>query len=108
MQCLLNSSSKLKVKEISVLSERLANDRDVFEGTFKVGASVMEACLKVINDILDFFDTSPAIIPMSILEFRRTNGSGFNMTTVKALLNLRVDLTSNERSEALTGCKEVY
>jgi len=107
MQCLLNSASKLKVKEISVLSERLALDRDIFEGTFKVGASVMEACLKVINDILDFFDTSPAIIPMSILEFRRTNGPGFNMTTVKALLNLRVDLTSSERSEALQGCKEL-
>ena len=107
MQCLLNSASKIKVKDIAILSERLVSDRDIFEGTFKVGASVMEACLKVINDILDFFDTSPAIIPMSILEFRRTNGPGFNMTTVKALLNLRVDLNSSERSEALSGCKEV-
>ena len=56
---------------------------------------------------LDKWYVSPAIIPMSILEFRRTNGPGFNMTTVKALLNLRVDLNSSERSEALSGCKEV-
>ena len=107
IQCLLNSAGKLKIKTIEALAEKLALERDICKATFKVGASVMEACLKVINDILEFFETSAAMTPMSILELRKINGPGFNITQVKALLNLRVDITSAERNEALNECKKV-
>lgn len=107
VQCLLNSAGKLKIKTIDVLIDKLILERDICKATFKVGVSVMEACLQVIKDILEFFETSAAMAPMNILELRKVNGPGFNITQAKALLNLRVDLTSSERSEALDECKKV-
>lgn len=107
IECLLNSANKLKTKDITKVVDKIVHERDICKATFKVSASTMEASIKIINQILDFFDTSPALAPMSILELRRANGTGFNMTTVKALLNLRVDMTSAERSSTLSECKEV-
>ncbi len=89
------------------MADKLVEESDICKATFKVAPSVKEACLQVVQDILEFFQTSSAMAPMNILELRKINGPGFNFNTAKALLNIRIDFTSAERNEALTESKKV-
>mmetsp|Transcript_12756 Transcript_12756/g.12637 ORF Transcript_12756/g.12637 Transcript_12756/m.12637 type:complete len:208 (+) Transcript_12756:1154-1777(+) len=67
----------------------------------------MKSGIEVLDDLVSFFEASPAFISVPCEKIRKTHGPTFKMTTVKAILNLRTDLTKEERAEALRVCTEI-
>ena len=59
------------------------------------------------NDIVDFFDVRSYMISSSCLTFRRYIGKSFTISTMKYLIKLRTDFTSEERDEAIEQCKDL-
>jgi hypothetical protein len=52
--------------------------------------------IEVLGDLKNFFESSIDFIPVSVEKMRKIHGPSFNLTTVKALMNLRVDLGKEE------------
>ena len=67
----------------------------------------MKSGIEVLGDLLSFFESSPAFISVACEKLRKQHGAGFKLVTVKAILNLRTDITKEERAEALKSCKDV-
>ena len=67
----------------------------------------MKTGLEVLDDIISFFEASVDFIAVSCEKLRKTHGSFFKLPFVKALLNLRNDLSADERNRAFQNCKEV-
>jgi hypothetical protein len=57
--------------------------------------------------LISFFESSPTFIQMACEKLRKTHGAAFKLSTVKALMQLRTDLTREEKREALNSCREV-
>lgn len=57
----------------------------------------MKAGLEVLDDLVSFFESSPAFISVACEKMRKTHGPTFKMSTVKAILGLRTDLSKEER-----------
>ena len=68
---------------------------------------LMKSGIEVLGDLLSFFESSPAFISVACEKLRKQHGPNFKLTTVKAILNLRTDVTKEERAEALLICKQV-
>ena len=67
----------------------------------------MKSGIEVLGDLLSFFESSSAFISVACEKLRKQHGPNFKMSTVKAILNLRSDLTKEDRQDALKICKEV-
>jgi len=67
----------------------------------------MKNGIEVLDDLVDFFQSSAALLTFTCSKLRKTHGPTFKLATVKALLNLRTDLTKDEKTEAIKLCKEV-
>ena len=67
----------------------------------------MKTGLEVLDDIISFFEASVDFIAVSCEKLRKTHGCFFKLPFVKALLNLRNDLSADERNRAFQNCKEV-
>lgn len=86
-------------------------EKDLCKPIFKargVSASAIEASADVLQELIGFFEAGPAFVPLRILDLRKSHGPSFNFNAVKALMNLRVDFTSSERSSSLKECKDVF
>lgn len=59
------------------------------------------------GDLKNFFESSVDFLPISVGKMRKDHGPSFNILTIKALLNLRTDLTKQEKSQVLKDSKEV-
>jgi hypothetical protein len=59
------------------------------------------------NDIVDFFDVRSYMISSSCLTFRQYIGKSFTIQTMKYLIKLRSDFTSQEKDEAIEQCKDI-
>lgn len=57
----------------------------------------MKSGIEVLDDLVSFFESSPAFISVACEKLRKTHGPTFKIGTVKAILNLRTDLTKDER-----------
>ena len=68
---------------------------------------LMKSGIEVLGDLLSFFESSPAFISVACEKLRKQHGPNFKMSTVKAILNLRSDLSKEERQQALRICKQV-
>ena len=63
--------------------------------------------IEVLDDLVSFFQSSVAFISVACEKIRKTHGPTFKMSTVKALLNLRTDLSKEERAQAIKVCQEI-
>ena len=68
---------------------------------------LMKSGIEVLGDLLSFFESSPAFISVACEKLRKQHGPNFKLQTVKAIMNLRTDISKEERAEALKICKEV-
>lgn len=68
---------------------------------------LMRSGIEVLGDLLSFFESSPAFISVATEKLRKQHGPNFKLQTVKAILNLRSDLSKEERQEILKICKDV-
>lgn len=67
----------------------------------------MKSGIEVLDDLVSFFESSPAFISVACEKLRKTHGPTFKLSTVKAILNLRTDLTKEDRMVALKVCNEI-
>ena len=109
IQILLNSSSKIKEKKSDEAVQKIQKDYSIFERSFEefMSKKTMRPSLEVIGDVKNFFESSPDFLGVSIEKMRNLHGPSFNFSTVKALLNLRTDLSKQEKISILGECKEI-
>lgn len=109
IQCLMNSSTKIKQKKSDEAIEKIKHDYSCFEDVFKeyMTSKAMRPSLEVLGDIKNFFEASPDFLMVYIENMRKLHGPSFNTTTVKALLNLRTDMNSKEKAAIFSECKDI-
>lgn len=108
-QRLLFLAKDIKFKNIEQLREKLSSDLENINYYFKniVDPSTREKNLKIIQDLQEFVDASPPLISLTVVTLKQTHGEGFNYSTLRLLMNLRVDIKSSEKSSILDDCKQV-
>ena len=106
---LLLTTAHKKVKKVEEITAKLEDDKGLLRETYcsLVGENLTNANLKILDDILDFMQISSYMIPSSCHTLREYLGPSFNLSTVKALVKLRCDFSSDEKKEAINLCKEV-
>lgn len=109
IQCLLNSSVKIKQKKSEEATTKIKSDYELFEQIFgeHMTKKSMRGSLEVIGDIKNFFESSSDFLIVYIENMRKLHGPSFNIATVKALLNLRMDMSAKEKAVVFSECKEI-
>jgi hypothetical protein len=109
IQCLLNSSANIKQKKSEEAVAKIQSDYRTFESSFGefMGKKAMRPSLEVIGDVKNFFESSQDFLGVSIEKMRNQHGPSFNVATVKALLNLRCDMSAKEKAVVFTECKNI-
>ena len=54
---------------------------------------LMKNGIEVLGDLLSFFESSAAFVSVACEKLRKQHGPNFKLATVKAILNLRSDMT---------------
>ena len=67
----------------------------------------MKNGIEVLDDLVSFFESSPAFISVACEKIRKTHGPTFKIDTLKAILNLRSDLKKDEKAASLKVCLEI-
>ena len=62
--------------------------------------------IEVLDDLVSFFECSPAFISVPCEKLRRTQGANFNKKIVTALMSLR-DMDKNDKKEAIAMCYDI-
>jgi len=109
IQCMLNSSLKIKQGSSEKVVDKIREDYEKIQDRFKeyMTFRLMRSGIEVLGDLLSFFESSPAFISVATEKLRKQHGPNFKLQTVKAIMNLRSDLSKEERAEALKICKDV-
>lgn len=109
IQCMLNSSSKIRAKSSEVALAKIREDYEKIAQRFEecMTKRSMRSGIEVLDDLISFFESSPAFVSVACEKMRRTHGPSFKMATVKAILGLRTDLTKEDRALALKICEEI-
>ena len=109
IQTLISQAKNIKYKKIEQLLDKLNKDKEAISEGFKdsVDASHIKEQIKVIDDLQQFLEASPTLVPIVTLTLKEIHGTGFNLKVVKVLLNLRVDMSWNEKRVAVNECKKV-
>mmetsp|Transcript_11293 Transcript_11293/g.9690 ORF Transcript_11293/g.9690 Transcript_11293/m.9690 type:complete len:101 (+) Transcript_11293:2158-2460(+) len=96
---MMNSANKIKIKSMEELIESLVEKRNIFRDAFRdvLGKSAIESSLKVIEELISFFESNTLMISKAVADLRKSHGPGFNVKTVEVLLKLRIDLSSDEK-----------
>ena len=95
--------------KIEQIRDKIKKDIDILNKAYEsiIGDNLTLSTIKILNDILDFFNSSPNMISSTCLPLREYIGSAFNLNTLKDLINLRTDLNEQDKNDALKKCKEV-
>ena len=106
--CLLTTVNK-KQKPVEELKEKVEYDTGLLKETYTpvVGPNLTNSTIKIMNDIVDFFDVRSYMISSSCLTFRQYIGKSFTIQTMKYLIKLRSDFSPQERDEAIEQCKDL-
>lgn len=106
---MLNSSAKIKQGSSERVVIKIREDYDNICNRFRefMTSRTMKSGIEVLGDLLSFFESSPAFISVACEKLRKQHGPNFKLNTVKAILNLRTDISKDERAAALKICKEV-
>ena len=109
IQVLFSSFSKIKKKKSEDAVEKIQKDYDKVEEMFSdfMSKRILRPGLEVLGDIKNFFESSVDFLSISVGKMRKDHGPAFNITTVKALLSLRSDMTKQEKNKCLALCKEL-
>ena len=109
IQSMLNSSSKIRAKSSDDTIAKIREDYARIEGRFEefMTKRSMKNGIEVLDDLVSFFESSPAFISVACEKMRKTHGPTFKMATVKAILGLRTDLSKEDRALALKVCEEI-
>ena len=75
--------------------QKIKEDKDIIEQRFLqyMTHRSLKSGIEVLDDMVTFFECTPAFISLPCEKLRRTQGKQFNYKIVTALMNLRNDLT---------------
>jgi len=106
---MLNSSRKIKQNSSEQVIIKIREDYDLIQNRYRefMTKRLMKSGIEVLGDLISFFESSPPFIGVACEKLRKQHGPNFSITTVKALLNLRTDITKEEKSAAMEICKSV-
>jgi hypothetical protein len=106
---MLNSSSKIRAKSSDEVIAKIREDYNRIEKRFEeyMTRRSMKNGIEVLDDLISFFESSPAFISVACEKMRKTHGPTFKMATVKAILSLRTDLSKEDRTVALKVCEDI-
>ena len=109
IQCMLDSSSKIRAKSSEDAIAKIKEDYAKIALKFAkfMTRRSMKSGIEVLDDLVSFFESSPAFISVACEKMRRTHGPSFELGTVKAILSLRTDLSKEDREMALGVCKSI-
>ena len=88
-----------KVKAVKKLEDDCVLIKEAF-GEY-LAEKAMRPSIETLLDLEGFFTSSPEFLSVSVQKMRNIHGPAFNLNTIKALLALRHDLTSEEKSHAI-------
>lgn len=84
IQCMLNSSKKIRQKSSDEAIAKIKEDYEKIENRFGeyMTARSMKQGIEVLDDLVSFFESSPAFISVACEKLRKTHGPTFKMPTV--------------------------
>ena len=108
-QSLLSLGQNVKFKHVTDVINKLSREKAILQDDFKnvVDSTQMSNLIKIIDDFQGFLEISTDLIPMGALALKQAHGAGLNVTTLKLLMNLRIDINKSERNSLLEECKQV-
>jgi hypothetical protein len=108
-QSLLWLAKNVKYKKIDQLIDKINQDKEQIISAFTglVDHEHVAKTLEVVDNLQQFIEASPAMIPFVTLTLKQIHGSGFTYSTVKLMMNLRIDIGWSERGTVLDECKDV-
>jgi hypothetical protein len=108
VKSLLTTAGK-KIKKLEEITDKMKYDKENIGYIFErfLGPNSTKEQLKVLEDFLDFLESSPEMISISFSKLRQYHGNAFSFSTAKALINLRVDFTLTDKKETLITCKQI-
>lgn len=109
VQILFNSITKMKKGKSEDAIVKIQKDYEKVKEMFSeyMSERMIRPALEVLGDIKNFFESSVDFLPISVGKMRKDHGPAFNITTVKALLSLRTDLSKDEKNQVLKDSTEV-
>jgi len=98
------------LKEIKLLRNKIKEDIKIINGAFadKLEENLIKQNLRHLGLILEFMEIGVDMIALSCSSFLEFHGNSFEMKNLKHLIELRTDLSGEEKKEANITCKEVF
>jgi len=84
IQCMLNSSKKIRQKSSEEAIVKIKEDYEKIERRFGeyMTTRTMKSGIEVLDDLVSFFESSPAFISVACEKLRKTHGPTFKLATV--------------------------
>lgn len=89
IQCMLNSSKKIRQKSSEEAIAKIKEDYEKIEQRFGefMTSRTMKSGIEVLDDLVSFFESSPAFISVACEKLRKTHGPTFKLATVVSILS---------------------
>mmetsp|Transcript_22319 Transcript_22319/g.15914 ORF Transcript_22319/g.15914 Transcript_22319/m.15914 type:complete len:118 (+) Transcript_22319:234-587(+) len=106
---MLNSSAKIKSSASKLAIAKLKEDTDAIEQRYAnfMSPRILKQGIEVLEDLVSFFECSPAFISVPCEKLRRTQGKQFKYKIAQALMGLRSDLDKSNKNQCLAICKDI-
>ena len=108
MKLLIISPNK-GIKNAEDLIDKLNKHRIALKDAYYpiIGNAVVDANLKVFDDLISFLRVDSTLISQSVIPLRKFCGTVFNLEVVGKLLSYRVDLTNEQITDTINSCRKV-
>jgi len=108
--CSLLKSGLVNVKEFEDIKSKLITDKDLFITFFGsyFEKFILTDVLRIIDDILEILASPRDLLSNCCFKLRKMHGSNFSFILAKSLINLRMDLTLNNKQVVNLEIKELF
>lgn len=107
MSSLLLTGKKNK-KGINEIKLKIKNDKKLLIETYEplVGENLAKSTIKILDDIIDFFEVTQPMIVSSCIIIRQYIGPAFSGSAAKKLISLRDDFSKKEKEDSKNQCED--
>ena len=109
INCFL-SSGIVNCKQIDEIKFKLETDKNHFINFFQSNLEkfILNDIIRILEDFLEIMSCQKESLPNFCFKIRKLHGNNFSFLIAKALLNLRVDMTLNNKQVAVLEIKELF
>jgi len=100
---------KKKPKTMNEITSKMKADIKFLNEVFvdKLGENTIKENTKTLDKFLEFLETPPDMISLACYSLREYSGPSFNIEMARSLIELRVDLSGEDKKYSIKTCKEV-